>query len=298
MHASTEPSGGKKVPFKESKSLFRALVDYSLTGILITTAKGILFTNQTFEKITGYTPEDIRNMGPYEMVHSEERERVQKIATARLQRKKVMDYYETRWIRKDKQVIWIEVRATVVENFEEPATLINVVDITERKKAEEALQKREADLEIQSRKLEETNTALRVLLDQRKGDKIELQRNILFNVENLIMPFVESLEKVPLDSRHMAYVQIIKSNLYDIVSPFYREFSLKHSSLTPKQVQIANLIKEGKITKEIADILCVSKAAIDFHRDQIRRKLGLNNRKVNLRSYLTMSGNRPYSHQP
>jgi len=290
MQSPDRPIDGKKVPLKESESLFRALVDYSLSGILITTANGILFTNQTFEKITGYTPEDIRNMGPYEMVHPEERERVEKIAVARLKKEKVREYYETRWIRKDKRVIWIEVRATVVEDFEEPATLINVVDITERKKAEESLQKREAELEVQSRKLEETNTALRVLLDQRKEDKIELQRNILFNVENLIMPFVENLEKVSLESRHTAYVKIIKSNLYDIISPFYREVSTKHSSLTPKQVQIANLIKEGKTTKEIAEIMCVSKAAIDFHRDKIRRKLGLNNKKVNLRSYLSLPG--------
>lgn len=284
------------MPLKESESLFRALVDYSLTGILITTANGILFTNQTFEKITGYTPEDIRNMGPYEMVHPEERDRVQRIAKARLQRKKVMDYYETRWIRKDKQVIWIEVRATVVEDFEEPATLINVVDITERKNAEEALKKREAELEVQSRKLEETNTTLRVLLDQRREDKTELQRNILYNIEKLIMPFVENLEKVPLDSRHMAYVKIIKSNLYDITSPFYRELSSSHASLTPKQIQVANLIREGKTTKEIAEIMCVSKAAIDFHRDKIRKKLGVTNKKVNLRSYLSLSGNRRYSH--
>ncbi len=143
-----------------------------------------------------------------------------------------MDYYETRWVRKDRQVRWIEVRATVVEDFEEPATLINVVDITERKKA----------------------------------------------------------EKVPLEPRHVAYVKIIKSNLHDIVSPFYREVSSKHSSLTPKQIQISNLIKEGKTTKEIAEILCVSKAAFDFHRDKMRRKLGLNKKKVNLRSFLSLHG--------
>ncbi|MBW1722409.1 MAG: PAS domain S-box protein [Deltaproteobacteria bacterium] len=280
----------KKVPITESDSLFRALVDHSLTGILITTAKGIIFTNQTFQEITGYTPEDIRKMGPYEMVHPEERERVRKIALARLKKKKVRDYYETRWIRKDGEVIWIEVRATVIDDFDEPATLVNVVDITERKRAEEALKKREAELEVQSRKLEETNTALRVLLDQRNEDRIELQKNILFNVEKLIMPFVEDLEKAPLDARHMAYVKIIKSNLHDIIDPFYRELSATHPILTPRQIQVANLIKVGKTTKEIAEILCVSKAAVDFHRDKIRKKLGLTNKKVNLRSYLSLAG--------
>jgi len=88
----------------------------------------------------------------------------------------------------------------------------------------------------------------------------------------------------------MAYVKIIKSNLHDIIDPFYRELSATHPILTPRQIQVANLIKVGKTTKEIAEILCVSKAAVDFHRDKIRKKLGLTNKKVNLRSYLSLAG--------
>jgi len=281
-------TGDIKIPFRESERLFRALAEYSLTGIIITTARGILFTNHTFEKITGYSSEDIRGMGPYDMVHPEEKARVKSIAEARLKRQKIIDYYETRWIRKDGKVRWIEVRATLVDVFEEPATLINVVDITERKEAEESLRKREEELEVKSRKLEETNTALRVLLGQRNEDKEELQKNILYNVEQLIMPFIKDLENAPLSPRHAAAVNIIKSNLNDIISPFYREVSSDFSRLTPRQIKVINLIKEGRTTREIADILCVSKATVDFHRDRIRRKMGLSRKKINLASFLSL----------
>lgn len=271
----------------ETDSKFRALVDHSLTGILIISTRDIRFTNRTFEEITGYTREDLEAMSPWDMVHPEEREKIRRMTLARLKRKKVRDYYETRWVRKDGEEIWVEVRATVVEDCGEPLTLVNVVDITERRKAEEALQKREIELEIQSRKLEETNTALRVLLNQRKEDERKLQGTILFNLEKLVIPFVERLEDIPLEPKHRAYAKIIKSNLRDIVSPFLRDLGEGHATLSPRQVQIVALIKEGKTTKEIADILCVSKAAVDFHRDKIRKKLGLTHRKVNLRSYLS-----------
>ena len=63
-------------------------------------------------------------------------------------------------------------------------------------------------------------------------------------------------------------------------------FSSKLSKLSPAEIQVANFVKMGKITREIADLLNLSTKTIDCHRDSIRRKMGINNRKINLRSYL------------
>jgi DNA-binding CsgD family transcriptional regulator len=85
----------------------------------------------------------------------------------------------------------------------------------------------------------------------------------------------------------MAFVDIMESNLMDIISPFSRKISSKYRNLTPKEIQLASFIKEGKTSKEIADLLNVSKSAVGIHRYRLRNKLGLNKVKANLRSHLT-----------
>jgi DNA-binding CsgD family transcriptional regulator len=75
----------------------------------------------------------------------------------------------------------------------------------------------------------------------------------------------------------MVYLNIIKSNLEDIVAPFLRQLSLNFSDLTPSEIQVAGLVKDGKTTKEIADLLNSSTGAVNFHRNNIRKKLGLRN---------------------
>jgi len=159
-------------------------------------------------------------------------------------------------------------------------------EIEERKRAEDALRKREVELEAQSHHLEEVNTALKVLLKQREEDKKELGENVLSNVKELINPYVERLNKSRLNTNQRTLVNIMESNLENIISPFISKLSSKYFNFTPMEIKVANLVKEGKTNKEIAELLCLSKNTILFHRHNIRSKLGLKNKKINLRSHL------------
>jgi PAS domain S-box-containing protein len=165
----------------------------------------------------------------------------------------------------------------------------SIRDITERRRMEEALRRREEDLEVKSRNLEEVNTALRVLLKHREEDKSELEEKILSNVKKLVVPYMEKLRKSRLSDEQTSYVEILDNHLQDILSPFLRNLGSRHLDLTPKEIQVASLIREGKTSKEIAEVLGVSARAVDFHRDNIRIKLGIKNKKANLRSYLLSS---------
>ncbi|MEJ2639671.1 MAG: LuxR C-terminal-related transcriptional regulator, partial [Desulfosarcinaceae bacterium] len=159
-------------------------------------------------------------------------------------------------------------------------------EIEERKRVEIVLRRREKELEAQSGRLEEVNTALRVLLKQREADKSELQENVLTNVKELVRPYLARLSRSRLDASQRMLVEVLDANLESIVSPFVGKLSSRYFNLTPMEVKVAGLIKEGQTNKEIAELLALSKNTILFHRYNIRTKLGLKGRKVNLRSYL------------
>ena len=171
------------------------------------------------------------------------------------------------------------------------------VDITARKLLEAALKKVNMELEskvqertkelgAKTRRLEEFNAALSVLLKKREEDKTELEESILLNIKNLIVPYIEKLKKSRLGGEQLTYLTILESHMREITSPFTKKLSEKYFGLSPLEVQTLGLIREGKTTLEIAELMCVSENTVSSHRLHIRKKLGLRNKKINLRSYL------------
>ncbi|MGO9314934.1 MAG: PAS domain S-box protein [Syntrophobacteraceae bacterium] len=159
-------------------------------------------------------------------------------------------------------------------------------DVSELRQIESSLLKREADLREKAHQLEEINTALKVLLRRREEDKEDLEESILANVKESILPFLEKLKKTRLDENQKTYLGIVESQLSEIISPFLKSLSSRFTNLTPMEIKVAKLIKEGKSSKEIAEILGVAEQTILTHRNNLRAKLGLRNEKANLRSHL------------
>ncbi|MGL1930903.1 MAG: PAS domain-containing protein [Desulfotalea sp.] len=158
--------------------------------------------------------------------------------------------------------------------------LIVSADITARKEAENELKKAHEHLE-------DTNTALKVLLKKRDLDTLELQENIYSNYELMITPFLSKLKNRSNNINQQNLLEIIETNLQEIIAPFAKKLSTPMMSLTSSEIQIANMIKQGFTNKEIAQTLNCSKSTIDTHRENIRKKLGLTNKKVNLKTFLS-----------
>jgi PAS domain S-box-containing protein len=159
-------------------------------------------------------------------------------------------------------------------------------EIEERKVVEEFLNKKEEELKHQADHLEKTNMALKVLLDHRDEERTRLKDGILLNVKKLVMPYLDKLDMFLPNDHAKTYLNIIKTNLETLVSPFTNNLSSKHLNLTPTEMQVADFVRNGFANKEIASHLNVSIDAVSFHRKNIRKKLGLIKRKTNLRSYL------------
>jgi DNA-binding NarL/FixJ family response regulator len=134
--------------------------------------------------------------------------------------------------------------------------------------------------------LEETNQALRTLLERGEEDKKLLEDRIKSNVKELVIPYIEKLKFTGLNVEQQTYLEIVETTVRNVFSSFLQKITSKQYHFTPKEIQVATLIREGKTTKQIADIMKVTRSAIGLHRHHIRNKLGLGKAKVNLRSYL------------
>lgn len=159
------------------------------------------------------------------------------------------------------------------------ATLEISTNITNRKLMEK-------QLEEKSDRLQEVNIALKTLLKHRDEDRRALEEAILTNVENLILPYIKRIRISSLSSTQAALLEVLESHLRELTSDFGKTLALQYRVLTPTEMRVAALVRDGKTSKEIADLLCISEKTASFHRNNIRRKLGLRTAGINLRSHL------------
>ena len=166
-------------------------------------------------------------------------------------------------------------------------------DISEQKLMQQALGRSERTLRRQATILDERNTALRVLLEQREQERRELEDRIVRNVDDLIAPTLDRLSHALRHRPERLEVDALKANLREIVSPFGRMLALAgegRQPLTRREKEVANLVRQGRTSDEIAQALYVSRAAVAFHRANIRRKLGIPKRGPHLATHLASLG--------
>ena len=197
-------------------------------------------------------------------------------------------HYELTWIRSDKSKIYTIVSGQPVldDNGNYAGSFGVITNISHQKKVEQILKERERELETKTSYLEELNAALKILLKRREEDKDEIEQNVVSNVKELVAPYLIKLKSSRMDERQKTYVSILETNLEEIISPFLNRVSVRLLNLTPTETQVANFVKQGKTTKEIADIMGLSPRTIESHRENIRNKLGIKNKKSNLRTHL------------
>jgi PAS domain S-box-containing protein len=153
------------------------------------------------------------------------------------------------------------------------------LDISERNQAQ-------LQLELHAEELKNTNTALRVLLKQVNENKTDMESKVLDNFARLVNPYLDSLEADLVNTRQHEYVKVIQENIKKITSAFSQKLSSSYLGLSPREIQVADLVRHGRTNKESSGILNISINAVEFHRNNLRRKLGIQNKKVNLRTYL------------
>lgn len=295
---------------------YSAFVDNSLQGLHLLQGEKprVVFANSVYAGMLGYTVEEITSLSPEEvinLVHPDDQAEVWKNYLNRLRGIPTPQRYEFRIVKRDRTLRWAEAFATLMRYKGNPTSQVVLVDITERKLAQERLQEahnelerrvqertsellranqqlkaREKELQSKTINLKESNTALRVLLKTKEEDEKEIEERILFNIKGTVEPYLEKLRASRLDKEQKTVLTIIESNLSDIASPLSARLSSGYYDLSQAEVQVANLVVQGKTTKEIANLLNLSPRTIETQRNSIRKKLGLRNRKKGLRTHL------------
>jgi len=170
-----------------------------------------------------------------------------------------------------------------------------VIDVTKRRQAEEELKKyhrhlehlvkeRTEALEGQKIALEQKNIALREIVGQIEHEKNIIKKDVLTNINELITPALKELKaKGNADDKS---INLIKQSLEKVTSSFGSTLTGRNLKLTPREIETCNMIEKGFTNKDIANFLNISVQSIEGYRKNIRKKLGLSKKKVNLTSYL------------
>jgi DNA-binding CsgD family transcriptional regulator len=173
--------------------------------------------------------------------------------------------------------------------FQEGRTLVTYISerigrVIQRYNLSEELESTKKKLEIQNQRLERKNIALSEILDYLENEKEKKQKEIQANVDLIICPL---LEKIKIDPNPKPYIDILGTALGDITTTFGSKLRNDFTNFTPREIEICNLLKNGKTSKEIGNSLSLSAHTINKHRDNIRKKIGIKNKKVNLVSFLS-----------
>ena len=291
--------------------LFKDITAFLAEGIFVLNENGeITFMNPEAERLLGSSASELSNKNAHDIIHchnldgsflSLEQCPMRNVIRTGSQYCSADDLFT----RKDGTTFPISVLCSpITEDNKVVASVTAFRDITELKSAEAALRKAHEELEdkvrkrtedlralnqeleIKSQNLEDLNTTLKVLLRQREEDRNELEERVFSNVKTLIIPTIEKLKRFSGNPQYISYLGLLESNLLQIVSPFSKRLSTAFHNLTFTEIEVANFIREGKTSKEIAELLNISKDTVDTHRQNIRKRLGLNGKKQNLQSYL------------
>ncbi len=143
------PCGPAKATKDQWAALYRDLVEGSLQGLIIVDANSrIVFANNAFAEMMGYpTVRAILDLDPFDfLIAPHERDRAQAYRTARLAGDDAPTTYELQMVKSDGSALWMLISARAIEWYDEPAVQITLVDVTERKRAEQARLDSEARL--------------------------------------------------------------------------------------------------------------------------------------------------------
>ena len=267
---------------QKSEISFRSLVENMPLGImLVDNAGNIDYINPKFITIFGYTKDHIPSLDDWlNLAYPDRLQRAQAAAFMPTSGKNphmgpvICDNGESKYVRTHLVELPFERRLLAYE------------DITAQINSEQTLLNREQELREKSQTLEDINTAMRVVLNQKNSAQNELKSTLYVNLRDMILPHLDALEATSRNNARDASLDTMRSGLKLMIELCHTDLGLADINLTRRERQLAVLIRADMTSKRIAAKLGLSESAVEFHRNNIRKKLGIAQKKVNLKTYL------------
>lgn len=283
----------------ENDKRFRLALDVSSNGVWDRNLQtGEIYFGENWYRTLGYENDttDSEANSFENLLHPDDRQRVLAHRDSYTEGKLANYEVEYRLRNKAGDWKWFLSRGQAVTRDEEGKALRiigTLTDITRLKEVENELLRSQVELEqrVEGRttELHESNIALKVVLKKREEDRMLLADQVIANTTKLVAPYLDRLKECRLTEQQQVLVDILRANINEVTSPFANNFSSKLVRLTPAEIQVANLVKLGKRTKEIAGIMNLSPGTISIHRKNIRKKLDLTHQKANLQTTLAIN---------
>lgn len=264
------------------------LLDATRDGIFIFDPESLYFSyvNQGAIDQTGYSRAELLTMTPLDIKPEFTKQRFRQMIAPMVADELPVRFFATVHRRKDGSDVPVEVILQIIAPEGGSRHFVALVrDITERKLVEEALKESEQKLKKQKLALEQKNLALQEILGQIEIEKKQIKEGVVANVEELLLPSLRKLRRKgsALDNKH---IDLLEKSALQLTSGFGMRVSERRWRLTPREIEICNMIKSGLSSKEIAELISVSSRTIEIHRNNIRKKMGLSRKKVNLTTHL------------
>jgi PAS domain S-box-containing protein len=263
----------------ETEKKYRLIFENAKEGIVVLNTRGkVLEANPKAMEISGLKREEILGRNFVELLPLVKMD-IKTVLSSFKDLVRGKDFRNREWTltnRKGKRITFLARPSFVRRNGKIIGFSVVLEDVSERKLAEKML-------EEQKMVLEQKNIALREIVAQIEVEKNRIKEDVSANVDEILMPILKKL-RIKGDSRK--YVDLLRRNLEDLASSFGRKISDKRFKLTPREIEICDMIKEGLTSKEISGILGVSCQTIEKHRKNIREKLRISNKNINLTTFL------------
>jgi PAS domain S-box-containing protein len=254
-------------------------------SITITAASDgeILEVNEGFSQIVGYTRDEIVGKRTMEVGIWKDTARRAQLIEALGAGGHVRDF-PIDVVTRQGDVRSCVVSAEMLEIGHRSCILAVTRDVTQQKEQEEKLRDLSETLRREQVDFVRKNVALNEVLQHIEQEKQVYRHEIASNLDNLLRPMLRKLrEQGRLERREL---DLLQRGLDEVTGQNIDQFKNNMSKLTPRELDILEMIRSGRSSKQIADALDLSSQTVHKHRQSIRRKLQIDHREINLATYL------------